>query len=60
MPKETAETAPDNGNARISTRASSVYDRLKNDILTGKLKPGHKLRLKDLSALCFPRVCLSS
>lgn len=48
MPKETAETTPDNGNGRISTRASSVYDRLKNDILTGKLKPGHKLRLKDL------------
>ena len=32
----------------ISTQASSVYDRLQSDILTGKLKPGHKLRLKDL------------
>lgn len=31
-----------------STRASSVYDRLHNDILTGELKPGERLRLKDL------------
>lgn len=36
---------PDDG---ISTRASSVYDRLRHDILTGKLRPGVKLRLKDL------------
>ena len=31
-----------------STRASSVYDRLQSDILTGQLQPGLKLRLKDL------------
>ncbi len=30
------------------TLASSVYSELKNDILTGKLKPGHKLRLQVL------------
>lgn len=33
---------------RISTQASSVYDRLQADILTGKLEPGRKLRLKEL------------
>jgi DNA-binding GntR family transcriptional regulator len=48
MPKAPAQTAPDHDNGRISTRASSAYDRLRHDILTGKLKPGHKLRLKDL------------
>ncbi len=31
-----------------STRASSVYDRLHKDILTGELRPGERLRLKDL------------
>lgn len=31
-----------------STQASSVYDRLQQDILTGQLKPGERLRLKDL------------
>lgn len=36
------------GNGQISTQASSVYDRLQSDILTGKLRPGLKLRLKDL------------
>lgn len=35
-------------NSRISTQASSVYDRLQADILTGQLEPGRKLRLKDL------------
>lgn len=30
------------------TLASSVYDQLKEDILAGKLKPGHKLRLQVL------------
>jgi len=30
------------------TLASSVYSALKEDILTGKLKPGHKLRLQVL------------
>lgn len=34
--------------SRISTQASSVYDRLQTDILTGHLQPGRKLRLKDL------------
>jgi DNA-binding GntR family transcriptional regulator len=48
MPKTATETSPGNGNTSISTQASSVYDRLQTDILTGKLKPGHKLRLKDL------------
>jgi DNA-binding GntR family transcriptional regulator len=42
------DTESGNGNGRISTQASSVYDRLQTDILTGKLKPGVKLRLKDL------------
>lgn len=35
----------DGGN---STQASSVYDRLQQDILTGRLQPGKKLRLKEL------------
>ena len=30
------------------TQASSVYDRIQHDILTGHLKPGERLRLKDL------------
>ena len=30
------------------TLASSVYSTLKGDIITGKLKPGHKLRLQVL------------
>lgn len=34
--------------ASNETLASSVYSALKEDILTGKLKPGHKLRLQDL------------
>ncbi len=34
--------------SRISTQASSVYDRLQDDILSGRLKPGRKLRLKEL------------
>ena len=34
--------------SRISTQASSVYDRLQTDILSGRLEPGRKLRLKDL------------
>ena len=48
MPKTSTESTPGNGNSSISTQASSVYDRLQTDILSGKLKPGHKLRLKDL------------
>jgi len=50
MPKTETEASAGNGvgNGSISTQASSVYDRLHSDILTGKLKPGVKLRLKDL------------
>ncbi|MGI9270516.1 MAG: GntR family transcriptional regulator [Woeseiaceae bacterium] len=48
MPTTNTETAAANQNGRISTQASSVYDRLQADILTGKLAPGLKLRLKDL------------
>jgi DNA-binding GntR family transcriptional regulator len=48
MPKTVTAAATNNGNDRISTQASSVYDRLQADILTGKLRPGLKLRLKDL------------
>lgn len=48
MPKTESSPPRDSGNGKISTQASSVYDRLRADILTGKLLPGHKLRLKDL------------
>lgn len=48
MPKQASDAFTTNENARISTQASSVYDRLRSDILTGKLQPGLKLRLKDL------------
>ena len=34
--------------ASTETLASSVYNALKVDILAGKLKPGHKLRLQTL------------
>ena len=34
--------------ARTSTQASTVFDRLQEDILTGQLEPGRKLRLKEL------------
>ena len=37
--------------SRASTQASSVYDRLQADILSGSLEPGRKLRLKDLIEL---------
>lgn len=30
------------------TQASSVYERLHRDILTGRLQPGERLRLKEL------------
>lgn len=33
---------------QVTTQASSVFDRLKLDILTGQLKPGIKLRLNTL------------
>jgi len=50
MPKSNTESGNGNrnGNGHVSTQASTVYDRLQTDILTGKLKPGVKLRLKDL------------
>jgi len=48
MANTTPETDPDGAAGRIATRASSVYDRLQDDILTGKLAPGRKLRLKEL------------
>jgi DNA-binding GntR family transcriptional regulator len=32
----------------ISTQASSVHDRLQDDILAGRLEPGKKLRLNEL------------
>ena len=32
----------------VSTQASTVYDRLQADILSGELEPGRKLRLKEL------------
>lgn len=31
-------------------QSSTLYDRLQHDILTGQLKPGRKLRLKELTA----------
>ncbi len=48
MAKIASKVPSDSTDGQISTQASSVYDRLKDDILTGQLKPGVKLRLKDL------------
>lgn len=48
MPKNQVTTISGNNDDQISTRASTVYDRLQADILTGRLQPGLKLRLKDL------------
>ena len=48
MGKNLAETDVTEPGSRISTQASSVYDRLQADILTGQLRPGRKLRLKEL------------
>ena len=48
MAKSEIESLPEQTSGPISTQASSVYDRLHEDILTGDLKPGQKLRLKDL------------
>jgi len=42
------EAEASESSARTSTQASTVYDRLQDDILTGQLKPGRKLRLKEL------------
>jgi DNA-binding GntR family transcriptional regulator len=46
MAKSTNEAT--GSETRISTQASTVYDRLQADILSGELEPGRKLRLKDL------------
>jgi len=48
MQKPSSEVASSEPDSQISTQASTVYDRLQADILTGNLKPGLKLRLKDL------------
>jgi DNA-binding GntR family transcriptional regulator len=48
MQKSSSEVASSEPDSQISTQASTVYDRLQADLLTGKLKPGLKLRLKDL------------
>lgn len=48
MGKNLAEADVAETDSRISTQASSVYDRLQADILTGQLRPGRKLRLKEL------------
>lgn len=48
MVKNLAEADVAEADGRISTQASSVYDRLQADILTGRLRPGRKLRLKEL------------
>ena len=48
MPNSDPEQPVVETGSQISTQASTVYDRLRDDILTGKLKPGLKLRLKDL------------
>ncbi len=42
-------TQAENKPAPSATLASSVYDRLQSDILTGVLQPGQKLRLKELT-----------
>lgn len=39
---------PSEFRSQSSTQASSVFDRLQEDILTGQLEPGRKLRLKEL------------
>jgi len=48
MSKITTEAESAETGTRISTQASSVYDRLQDDILSGQLAPGRKLRLKEL------------
>ena len=48
MAKNVVESESAESGSRISTQASNVFDRLQEDILTGHLKPGHKLRLKEL------------
>ncbi|MEE8344711.1 MAG: GntR family transcriptional regulator [Woeseiaceae bacterium] len=48
MGKTATEAGAAKSANRISTQASTVYDRLQDDILTGQLKPDRKLRLKEL------------
>ncbi|MBT5032186.1 MAG: GntR family transcriptional regulator [Proteobacteria bacterium] len=48
MTDETSEKQPTNGASQKETLASSVYHSLLEDILAGKLEPGHKLRLQAL------------
>jgi len=50
MQKQSSGTASNEPEPQISTQASTVYDRLQDDILTGKLEPGLKLRLKEVDA----------
>jgi DNA-binding GntR family transcriptional regulator len=45
---KTAASDESTGTQNNETLASSVYTELKDDILAGKLKPGHKLRLQVL------------
>ena len=46
--KNIKETTMHDSKDGSETLASSVYSTLKGDIITGKLKPGHKLRLQVL------------
>jgi DNA-binding GntR family transcriptional regulator len=48
MAKPVNEPLSEDASGPISTQASSVYDRIYADILTGELQPGLKLRLKNL------------
>lgn len=48
MQEPSSELKSSEPDSQISTQASTVYDRLRADILAGKLKPGLKLRLKEL------------
>ncbi len=48
MAKKPSEAESVESGNRISTQASTVYDRLQEDILSGRLEPGRKLRLKEL------------
>lgn len=43
-----SESLTETAGTEIPTQASTVYDRLYDDILTGALQPGVKLRIKDL------------
>ncbi|MEO8442629.1 MAG: GntR family transcriptional regulator, partial [Betaproteobacteria bacterium] len=44
----TGTVAPPAPQRSPATLASTVYDRLRTDILAGELKPGHKLRIEFL------------